>query len=208
MTPENLIAFAIASTLLSLAPGPDNIFVLSQSALYGRRSGILITLGLCTGLLVHTSAVALGVAAIFAVSAIAFTAVKLVGAGYLLWLAWGAFRAAATPIASAQKAIVPDARALYRRGIIMNITNPKVAIFFVAFLPQFTNPQAGGMPAQLFLLGGIFILVALIVFTGIAAMAGFIADGLKGSVTAQTVLNRLAGLVFIALAIRLVSVTR
>jgi threonine/homoserine/homoserine lactone efflux protein len=148
------------------------------------------------------------VAAIFAVSATAFTAVKLVGAGYLLWLAWGAFRAAATPIAAAQKAIVPDARALYRRGIIMNITNPKVAIFFVAFLPQFANPQAGGMPAQLFLLGGIFILVALIVFTGIAAMAGFIADGLKGSVTAQTVLNRLAGLVFIALAIRLVSVTR
>jgi len=208
MTPENLIAFAIASTLLSLAPGPDNIFVLSQSALYGRRSGILITLGLCTGLLVHTSAVALGVAAIFAVSATAFTAVKLVGAGYLLWLAWGAFRAAATPIAAAHKAIVPDARALYRRGIIMNITNPKVAIFFLAFLPQFANPQAGGMPAQLFLLGGIFILVALIVFTGIAAMAGFIADGLKGSVTAQTVLNRLAGLVFIALAIRLVSVTR
>lgn len=208
MTPENLIAFAIASTLLSLAPGPDNIFVLTQSALYGRRSGILITLGLCTGLLVHTTAVALGVAVIFAVSATAFTVLKLAGAAYLLWLAWGAFRASATPIGGAESVTAPEAGALYRRGIIMNITNPKVAIFFLAFLPQFASPQAGNMPGQLFLLGAIFILVALVVFSSIAAMAGFIADWLKGSTRAQVILNRLAGLVFTALAIRLLTVTR
>ncbi len=91
MSAEALITFTIASALLSLAPGPDNIFVLMQSALYGRKSGVFITLGLCTGLLVHTTAVALGLAAIFMVSLTAFTVLKLAGAAYLLYLAWSAF---------------------------------------------------------------------------------------------------------------------
>ncbi len=205
---ESLIAFTIASALLSLAPGPDNIFVLTQSALYGRRAGIIITLGLCTGLIAHTTAVALGVAVIFAVSATAFTALKLVGAAYLLTLAWQAFRAKPPPIDGNAGALLPPAPALFRRGIIMNITNPKVAIFFLAFLPQFANPAAGNMTGQLFLLGAVFIVVALVIFITIAAMAGFIADWLKGSTRAQVILNRLAGLVFTGLALRLVTASR
>jgi len=92
MNPESLATFIVASLILSLAPGPDNIFVLTQSALYGKRPGIIITLGLCTGLIAHTTAVALGVAAIFLVSASAFTVLKLIGAGYLLYLAWQAWK--------------------------------------------------------------------------------------------------------------------
>ena len=208
MNPETLATFTLASTMLCLAPGPDNIFVLTQSALYGRRPGVFITLGLCTGLVLHTTAVALGVAAVFAVSVTAFTVLKLVGAAYLLILAWSAFRASAAIPEGGSTATLPAAGALYRRGILMNITNPKVAIFFLAFLPQFANPGAGSMPLQLFTLGGIFIAVTLVVFTAIACMAGFIADWLKGSARAQVILNRLAGLVFTALALRLATTPR
>lgn len=208
MSIELLITFIFASTVLTLAPGPDNIFVLTQSALYGRKSGILITLGLCTGLIVHTVAVALGVAAIFAASTTAFTALKLVGAAYLLYLAWGAFRTSARSLDQGQQASLPEAAALFRRGIFMNLTNPKVAIFFLAFLPQFADPAAGNLPGQMLVLGAIFIAVALVIFFAIALLAGFIADWLKGSVKGQLALNRMAGLVFTGLALRLVFADR
>jgi len=206
--PETIITFIVASSLLSLAPGPDNIFVLTQAALYGRKAGITITLGLCTGLIVHTTAVALGVAAIFAVSLVAFTALKLAGSAYLLYLAWGAFRASAGSLEDGPYTTQPDTWALYRRGIIMNITNPKVAIFFLAFLPQFTTPDAGAITRQMFILGIIFIVLALVIFTIIACLAGLIAGWLQGSVKAQIMLNRLAGLVFTGLAMRLATATR
>ena len=202
MSAELLAAFILASALLSLAPGPDNLYVLSQSALYGRRSGIIITLGLCTGLIVHTTAVALGVAAIFMLSLTAFTILKLVGAAYLLYLAWCAFRASATGL-DPEQAMPPEPGALYRRGIIMNLTNPKVAIFFLAFLPQFADPAAGNMSGQLFVLGLLFIVVALVIFIGIACLAGLLSGWLKNSPRAQLILNRIAGLVFTGLALRL-----
>lgn len=207
MSSETLITFIAASAVLGLAPGPDNIFVLTQSALHGRKSGIYITLGLCTGLLLHSSAVALGVAAIFMVSMTAFTVLKLVGAAYLLYLAWGAFKASAVVLDEKGQAL-PNHSALYRQGIIMNLTNPKVAIFFLAFLPQFARPGADSMTGQLFLLGVIFIVVSLVIFTGIACLAGFISSWLKGSTKAQLILNRLAGLIFVGLALRLATTTR
>ena len=197
---ESLIAFVLASVLLSLAPGPDNIFVLTQSALYGRKSGILVTLGLCTGLIVHTTAVALGVAAIFQTSAVAFNALKIAGALYLLYLAWGAFRASATSLDVGHSTLT-TASALYRRGIFMNITNPKVSIFFLAFLPQFASPEQGAMAPQIFLLGAVFILVALLVFGTIAILAGTLGGWLSQSPKTQVYLNRIAGTVFTALAL-------
>ncbi len=208
MNAESLTTFILASTLLALAPGPDNIFVLTQSALYGRKSGIIITLGLCTGLIVHTSAVALGVAAIFMVSTAAFTTLKLIGAAYLLYLAWHALKASAQPLSSVSAAELPGSLALYQRGIVMNLSNPKVAIFFLAFLPQFTNPGADNMTLQLFMLGIIFILVALVMFSAIACLAGLIAELFKRSVKAQVILNRISALVFAGLAIRLAFASR
>jgi len=205
---ESLTTFILASTLLSLAPGPDNIFVLTQSALYGRKSGIIITLGLCSGLIVHTTAVALGVAAIFMVSTVAFTALKLIGAAYLLYLAWQALKASAQPLSSVSATAIPGLLALYRRGIVMNLSNPKVAIFFLAFLPQFTDPSTGNMTFQLFLLGIVFILVALVVFSAIACLAGLIAELFKRSAKAQVILNRISALVFAGLAVRLAFASR
>ena len=204
---ETVLTFFTASLLLGLAPGPDNIFVLTQSTLHGRSAGLLVMLGLCTGLVVHSLAVALGAAAILQTSVLAFTVLKLAGAAYLLSLAWGALRAGAAslPTTAAQ---APAAGALYRRGIIMNITNPKVAIFFLAFLPQFADPARGSVAVQIMLLGGLFIVATILVFGGVALAAGSLRQWLLRSERSQVVLNRVAGLVFIGLAARLATAQR
>ncbi len=201
---ESLMAFTFASVLLAIVPGPDNIFVLTQSAIYGRRSGIWVTLGLCTGLVVHTTAVALGVAAIFQASEVAFSVLKYLGAAYLLYLAWQAFRASSAAIESNQAPKL-SAIALYRRGIIMNVTNPKVSIFFLAFLPQFADPERGSVVLQLFALGGVFMMCALIMFSGFAILAGSLGKWLTQSPKAQVYMNRMAGTVFTLLALKLAS---
>ncbi|MBW1643988.1 MAG: LysE family translocator [Deltaproteobacteria bacterium] len=186
MIPISVLAvFFSTSILLALAPGPDNIFVLTQAAIRGRLAGLVITLGLCTGLVVHTFAVASGIAAIFQVSAIAFAALKLVGAAYLLYLAFGAFRASATDLTGVDNSGTSLSQ-LYRRGIIMNITNPKVSIFFLAFLPQFADPYRGSLMLQIVILGFVFIVSAILVFGAISVL-----------------MSRIAGTVYVALALKL-----
>lgn len=204
---EILAGFFTASVLLALAPGPDNLFVLTQSALHGKLSGLLVTLGLCTGLVVHTTAVAFGVAVIFQASALAFTALKLFGVSYLLYLAWGVFHASAAEIDTRSRVEISPAR-LYRRGIIMNVTNPKVSIFFLAFLPQFADPARGPLAIQMFMLGGIFIVATVLIFGGIALLAGTIGQWLTRSSKAQIILNRVAGTVFVGLALTLATTER
>ena len=203
---ETLSVFFAAAVALALVPGPDNIFVLTQSAVYGRVAGIFVTLGLCTGLLVHTAAVSLGVAVIFQTSAFAFNALKVAGALYLLYLAWQSFRAGAAEFT--QEGISTTPYRLYLRGVVMNITNPKVAIFFLAFLPQFANPQLGSITVQMLTLGGVFMLATLLIFGSIAWTAGFLGDWIKGSEKAQAIINRIAGVVFVSLAIRLATTER
>jgi len=206
MTIESIFTFIVASSLISVAPGPDNIFVLTQSALYGRKSGVIVTLGLCTGLIIHTIAVALGVAAIFQASSLAFNILTFVGAAYLLYLAWQAFTAQPSDLHSSNGSSL-STKDLYFRGIIMNVTNPKVSIFFIAFLPQFTNPQEGGLVTQFFILGLIFICVALLVFCGVAVLSGSLGRWLTSSPRNQVYLNRVAGIVFFGLALKLVTST-
>jgi threonine/homoserine/homoserine lactone efflux protein len=198
---ETLVAFFGVSVLLCVSPGPDNLFVLLQSAMHGRRAGLLIVAGLCTGLIVHTSAVALGLAAVFAASETAFAVLKIVGALYLAWLAWQAFRAPVETLPVGQART--GAARMYRRGVFMNITNPKVGIFFLAFLPQFVDPALGAVSVQVFWLGLTFIVATFLVFGAIACFAGVIGGFLKASARAQRVLNRVAGCVFLALAVRL-----
>ena len=199
---ETLVAFFGVSILLCVSPGPDNIFVLLQSAMHGRRAGLMVVAGLCTGLIVHTSAVALGLAAVFAASETAFTVLKLIGALYLVWLAWQAFRAPVGALPEGQSQAGGAAR-MYRRGVFMNITNPKVGIFFLAFLPQFVNPALGTVSVQVFWLGLTFIVATFLVFGAIACFAGVIGGFLRRSERAQRTLNWLTGCVFLALAARL-----
>ena len=204
---ETLITFVAASVLLGLAPGPDNIFVLTQSALRGRSAGLAITFGLCTGLIGHSLAVAFGVAVIFQTSALAFSILKYVGAGYLIYLAWMAFRASAEEISSNGNGEFSHWK-LYRRGIIMNITNPKVSIFFLAFLPQFADPEIGPIWIQLLMFGGLFIIATLPVFGGIALLAGSLGQWLHRSPRTQTIMNKIAGTVFLGLALKLSTTER
>lgn len=202
-----LILFFMTSLLLSLSPGPDNLFVLAQAAQQGQKAGLLVTLGLCTGLLVHTAAVTFGLAALFAASAVAFSVLKFVGAGYLLFMAWQAFHAGAQagPARTIDR-LSPGK--LYSRGIIMNITNPKVSIFFLAFLPQFTDPRKGPLTMQLLLLGSLFIVATILVFGAISILAGALGDRFRQSVRAQKLLNRLAGTIFAGLAVKLATAQR
>jgi len=204
---ETLLTFFTASVLLALAPGPDNIFVLTQSSLYGRRAGLAVTCGLCTGLIGHSTAVALGVAVVFQRSATAFSALKFIGAAYLVYLAWQAFRASAARIETEGRGEA-DLGKLYGRGIIMNLTNPKVSIFFLAFLPQFADPSRGPIWLQLLLLGGVFILSTILVFGGIALLAGTLGQWLQRSDRVQGIMNKAAGAVFVALALKLATTTR
>ncbi len=204
---ETLMTFIVASTLLSFAPGPDNIFVLMQSAIHGWKAGIIVTLGLCTGLIVHTVAVTLGVAAIFQVSVVAFTALKVVGAAYLVYLAWLSFKSAAAELPATEQPELSHF-ALYKRGILMSTTNPKLAIFFMAFLPQFTDPASGALGTQLFMLGCVFILVGLVVMSFIALLSGSLSKWMRHSERGQLIINNLAGMVFLGLALKLVTTAR
>lgn len=207
---DTLLSFFAVAVVLGLTPGPDNLFVLLQSAAFGRRTGLLVTLGLCAGLLVHTAAVALGLAALLAASPTAFTALKLAGAAYLLVLAWGAWRAPAASLPEPGADAVgqpagagPGVVRLVGRGLLMNLGNPKVAVFFLAFLPQFVVPGAGPVAQQVAVLGTVFVAATLLVFGGVAWSAAWVGGWLRRSRRARHWLNRGAALVFAGLAARL-----
>ena len=162
-------------------------------------------LGLCTGLIFHTLAVILGVAVIIQTTIFAFTILKIIGAMYLLYLAWQIFKAGNQKIDTKNNNVNIDYKKLYYRGIIMNITNPKVSIFFLAFLPQFTNPNLGSIPLQMLLLGILFLIAALLVFSLIALYSAKLGKIINKSDKSQKILNKLVSLVFVALAIKLIS---
>ena len=200
---QELATFTLAALLIGLAPGPDNLFVLTQSALYGVKAGLQVILGLCTGLLVHLLMVFMGVAVLVQTSVVALTVLKIIGALYLLSLAWQTLRAV-QPKSNDLKQNNVSAYQLYRRGIIMNVTNPKVLLFFLAFLPQFLQPETGSLAMQISLLGTLFILATLFVFSAIALFAGKVGQLIRKS-SSLVVLNRMAALVYTVLAVKLLT---
>ena len=215
-TLQTLITFFGVAVLLGLSPGPDNLFVLLQSAQRGWRMGIAVVVGLCLGIIVHTTAVALGLAAVFAASEMAFTVLKWCGAAYLVYLAWGAWRAPTSvkddgddqPKQTAQAASAGDFMRMVMRGVVMNLTNPKVLIFFLAFLPQFANPALGPVAPQIFAFGAVFILATFLVFGAIAIFSGVFGKLLLKSAKGQWWLNKITALVFVGLAVKLATSQR
>lgn len=199
-----LLIFFAAAALLALAPGPDNLFVLTQSLAYGSRAGLLVVLGLCSGLVFHTAVVAMGLAALLRASPNALLLVKVLGAGYLLYLAGMSWRHARDATAERQPVLLSGPQ-LYRRGVIMNASNPKVALFFLAFLPQFVDPERGGVTMQIVILGVVFALATILVFGGIALLAGRYAEKLNASPARRAWLNRGTALVFVFLAVNLLA---
>lgn len=200
--PPDLATFVAASVLLAFVPGPDLLFVLTESMLRGRRAGLVATMGLCTGLVVHVGAVALGVAALVQASPMAFAGLRYAGAAYLVYLAWRAFRAAATPLSPDEVAQAP-LRAIYARAVTMNVTNPKVAIFFLAFLPQFADVEWGSLTGQMLILGAMFMICSLVCFAVVTWLATWIGGWVRRQPERQAGLNRMASFVFVALAAKL-----
>ena len=198
---ETIIAFVTASVVLSLVPGPDNIFVMTNSALKGWKVGFYITIGLCTGLIGHTILVAIGVSVIFQTSLLAFNGLKIIGACYLVYLGWLSLQSKELKIGST--ASENANKSYFVTGVVMNLTNPKVALFFLVFLPQFVNPINGSVTIQIFQLGFLFILSALFVFSSIAFLGSFLETYLKKSSTVNKNINNIAALVYFALAINL-----
>ncbi|MFT7465713.1 MAG: threonine/homoserine/homoserine lactone efflux protein [Brevundimonas sp.] len=198
---ETIITFITASVVLSLVPGPDNLFVMSNSALRGWKIGFYTTLGLCTGLIGHTILVGIGVSVIFQTSPMAFNGLKIIGAFYLVYLAWLSIQNKELNLGEASQDI--SNKSYYLTGVVMNLTNPKVAIFFLVFLPQFVNSNNHNVTSQIFLLGLLFICSAFFVFTSIAYLSSFLEGILKKSKTVNKNLNLLAAIIYIALAINL-----
>jgi threonine/homoserine/homoserine lactone efflux protein len=168
---SNILYFIAACMLLTIAPGPDILFVIAQSISHGRKAGIATALGLCSGVTVHTLAAALGISAILHQSTLAFQILKYAGACYLLFLAWQALRERKQPLSAVQVS-KKSMGALFRRGIFMNVLNPKVSLFFLALLPQFVTPGTMNPSLQMIVLGLIFMVQAIFIFSIVAFFAG------------------------------------
>lgn len=197
------LAFLTAAILLNLSPGPDMAFILGQSARNGMRSGFAAMFGIWSGAFFHVVLAALGLSAVLATSATAFTAVKWIGAAYLVWLgiqAWRTNEAIATTEAGRAGG---SGFSIYRQGVLVASLNPKVAIFFLAFLPQFVVHDAGPASAQLFLHGSLIIVVAAIIEPPLVLVGGKLASLVKNSPRVGRLMNRSLGSLFIALGIRL-----
>ncbi|RKS97588.1 LysE family translocator [Chryseobacterium defluvii] len=173
MEVQLIISFLSASLLLSIIPGPDNIFVLTESITKGKKNGIAISTGLALGVLVHTVAAATGLSIIIQKSALAFSVIKYIGAAYLFYLAFMSLKEKKIELNLHENQDQSKENTIYliRKGFLMNVLNPKVALFFIAFLPQFISKSGFNVTLQMFLLGIIFALQAFIVFFIISSLS-------------------------------------
>ncbi|OWV00076.1 LysE family translocator [Fibrobacter sp. UWR2] len=195
--------FFIAALVVALAPGPDNLFVLAQSAAHGARAGFSVICGLCTGICVQTVLLIVGVSALIAASPIAFFVLQCCGAAYLLYLAYKSFQVRAGVVKLDDGAGLPFRR-LYLRGIIMNLTNPKAVLFALSFIPPAVDMSRDMSPTlQMVVLGAEFVTATFIVFGSIALLAGAVKKFMLNSPKANRNLNWFSGCVFIALAVLL-----
>lgn len=201
----NIWGFISAAVLLTLMPGPDILFVITQSITRGRKAGITFAAGLCTGLIVHTTAVSLGISVLLMSSPVAFLVLKFAGAAYLLYLGIRSF------LARRVNHFQLDTKAsatgkLYRKGILMNILNPKVILFFLAFFPQFISSTTAHPVPQMLLLGGIFMLQAFLVFSLVAVLADRLARRLMQNPRIALGVNIAEALIYCAIGISILFV--
>ena len=217
-----MLEFFIAALVVGIAPGPDNLFVLAQSAAHGARAGFCVILGLCTGILVQTGLLVAGVSALIAASPKAFFVMQCLGAAYLLYLAYRSFQVRVGTVAASEVSEShpershevteskdlgqghPSARKLYLRGIIMNLSNPKVILFMLSFIPPAVRLDRPIHPSlQTAIFGAEFIVATMIVFGSVALLAGAVKKFLLNSPKANRNLNWFSGCVFVLLAVAL-----
>jgi threonine/homoserine/homoserine lactone efflux protein len=214
-----MLEFFIAAIVVALAPGPDNLFVLAQSATHGAKAGICIICGLCTGICIQTSLLVLGVSALIAASPTAFFVIQCLGAAYLLYLAYKSFQVRAGTVkldagGESDSVILSEAQGakskdlslkrLYLRGIIMNLTNPKAILFALSFIPPAVKMDSPLSPSvQMVILGSEFVVATFIVFGSVALLAGAVKKFMLNSPKANRNLNWFSGAVFLFMAVAL-----
>jgi len=198
---EILFSFSLATLALACSPGPDNIFVLTQSIVHGRKFGLATVLGLISGCIIHTTLLAFGVSAIIKKSDSIFFAIKLFGAIYLLYLAYKVFKSHAFIVLSEQNVTKKSTKQLFQQGFIMNVLNPKVSIFFLAFFPGFLFSETLSTVIQFYVLGFLFMFVSFIVFSLIAILAASISESIKKHKRISWYLKWIQIVVFVAIAL-------
>ncbi len=197
----DIALFLAASALLAVAPGPDIVYVLTRAITQGPKAGLAATFGFATGCIFHTVLAAVGVAALIRSSDLAFNAVRYAGAAYLVWIGIQALRHRS----SFSMEGASDKRALgviFRQSVIGNMLNPKVTLFFLAFLPQFVDAGAGRIGAQMALLGAIFMAQTVVIFGAVALFSGWLGAWMRAKPAIGERLNIFAGVTFIALGVR------
>jgi threonine/homoserine/homoserine lactone efflux protein len=202
---HDLWLFVLSGLLLNITPGPDTLYILGRSSTQGWRAGAVAALGIGAGTFVHICAAALGLSAILAASATAFTAIKFVGATYLLYVGVTLIRSASAAQSSTSTAIPRTAtiRGIFVQGFLTNVLNPKVALFFLAFLPQFVGSEATSKPLAFLLLGVIFDVNGTIWNLLVAWSTARLSTSLSPSAAFKRWFNRCVGGVFILIGIRL-----
>lgn len=199
--------FLLASALLTLAPGPDNLQVLARGVAQGRRAALVATCGFASGVMFHTLLAVAGVALLIRSTPTLFTLLTYAGAAYLVWLGVAAWRGRALEFVAEDAAVLPLWR-VYRQSLLGNALNPKVSLFFVAFLPQFLRPEAGNAGSQMVLLGFLFMAQTLLIFGFIGWFAAGMGVWLRHRAASGLWLNRMAGLVFVLIGLRMAFLDR
>ena len=200
---SQLLPFLAASLALNLTPGADMTYVIARSATQGRAAGLAASLGIAAGSAVHTLLAAVGVSALLQHSETAFLIVKYAGAAYLLYLAWKALRAGDTAVATDRRLGRAGLWRVFGEGALTNLLNPKVALFILAFLPQFVDPDRGNAALQILVLGVLFNVGGTAINAVVACFASAAARAIGNSADFGRWLNRISALVFVGLAVRL-----
>ena len=198
---EILISFILAVSILAISPGPDNIFVLMQSVVHGKKYGLATIIGLMTGCIVHTTFVAVGISTIIKENNTIFLVIKILGAVYLLYLAYKVITGSSEISMSTEKIDKKTPFQLFKIGFIMNVLNPKVTLFFLALFPGFLFSEILPISLQFYILGALFILVSFVVFSLIAILGGTISEKIKTSKNIGVWLQWMQVFVFIGIAV-------
>jgi len=200
-TIPRLLTFAVAATLLIIVPGPNVIYIITRGIDQGRRAAIASALGVQTGMLVHIGAAVLGLSALVASSELVFNVVKYAGAAYLIWMGISSFRAKATNLDLPGISRRATYSRLFTQGLVVNVLNPKVGLFFIAFLPQFIDPARGSSTSQILVLGGVFVAIAVVSDLAYACASGSIGAWLSTRERIARQRDRFAGVIYILLGV-------
>lgn len=195
-----ILPFLLSSIALTISPGPDILYVLTQSISNGKKYGIATALGLVSGILVHTTLIALGVSALIKQSELVFTVIKILGACYLLWIAYQVYKAPAS-ISLTKVGTQKSALELVKQGFIMNVLNPKVTLFFLAFFPGFIDESLGNVTQQIYLLGFLFMLQAFLIFTFVSIVAAKLTVFIRTNKTSAVFIKWFQIVAFIGIAV-------